>query len=138
MSEKGQENKTLGPSDRTNVANKTIETDQRKRTREDLSSISEHELSINSQTESNKQSQSKPKKKKSKPLQQSIENPDDSSENRNEIKTIMKQLENINKKLNNVLTKDDRYIHDVIEKTVEKKLSAQKIYAKDEDNPRAS
>ena len=53
MSEKGQENKTLGPSDRTNVANKTIESDQRKRTREDLSSISEHELSINSQTESN-------------------------------------------------------------------------------------
>ena len=44
MSEKGQENKTLSPSDRTNVANKTIESDQRKRTREDLSSISEHEL----------------------------------------------------------------------------------------------
>ena len=80
-----------------------------------------------------KQLQSNPKKKKSKPLQQSIEDPDDSSENRNEIKTILKQLENINKKLNNVLTKDDRYIHDVIEKTVEKKLSAQKIYAKDED-----
>jgi len=102
-------------SDHENVATTATETEQRKRTREDLSSISEHELSI-----------------KSKQTQDSLEDPDDISDNSNSIKAILKQLETINKKINNVLTKDDRNTHDVIEKTVEEN-SALRIYANDKD-----
>ena len=39
----------------------------------------------------------------------------------------------MNKKLSNVLTKDDRYISDIVEKAIDKKLSSKKITAKDED-----
>jgi len=131
MNKQGENKIIPGSSDYENVATTATETEQRKRTREDLSSISEHELSINSQNNPSKQT--KPKKKKSKQKPDSLEDPDDVNDNSNSIKAILKQLETINKKLNNVLTKDDRYIHDVIEKTVEKKLSAQRIYAKDED-----
>jgi len=61
MNKQGENKIIPGSSDHENVATTATETEQRKRTREDLSSISEHELSINSQNNPSKQT--KPIKK---------------------------------------------------------------------------
>jgi len=62
MSKQGESDIIPGSSDHENVAITATETEQRKRIKEDLSSISEHERSINSQNNPSKQT--KPKEQK--------------------------------------------------------------------------
>ena len=85
-----------------------------------MSSVSEHDSSINTPSKCEKA----PKKKKKKQTKQQEEKTDEAfKQNMAESKTneyITTQLEQINKKLGNVMQKDDEGIGRMIEKIVEK------------------